>query len=198
MTKVPQRGEIIDQRLGKALAHPLRVRILSVVNHRVISPVEFARESGEPLTSASYHFKVLEKLDCIELAKTGQRRGAVEHFYRGTKRAFLRDADWQQLPQSLRGGVTGAVLQTFVERAVEAMDAGTFDAREDSHLSWTPVVLDEKAWRDMAAILEQTLEQILDLQAEAVGRLAESDEAGVNAIVAVAGFETPVQIPTES
>lgn len=197
-TEAPQSKEIIDRRLGKALSHPLRVRILSVANHRVVSPAEFAREFGEPLPSVSYHFKTLERLECIELVKTEPRRGAVEHFYRGTKRAFLSDAAWKQLPQPLQGGVTGAVLQTFVERAVDALEAGTFDARDDSHLSWTPVILDEEAWQGMASILERTLEQVLDLQAEAAGRLAESGEDGITAIVAVAGFESPAREPTRS
>ena len=79
------------------------MRILSILSHRCISPVEFSRETGEPLSKVAYHFRCLEKLDCAELADTAQRRGCpTEHFYRGTRRALFGDSDWKQLPKSVQ------------------------------------------------------------------------------------------------
>src|SRR5215212_8131241 len=90
----------VDQKLVKALAHPLRVEILAILNERMASPNELSKELDEGLSQVSYHVKVLKDFECIELVKTEPRRGAVEHYYRATARSFLTDRDWRALPDS--------------------------------------------------------------------------------------------------
>lgn len=182
----------LDQRLAKALGHPLRVRILEVVNERAVSPVQFFREfGGESLPKVAYHFRVLEKYDCIECVREVQRRGATEHFFRGTRRALFGDADWKRLPKSVQGGVTATMLQGFISKAAEAIETGTYDAREDSHLSWISMMLDEKGWEKMMALLAATLEEAQEIQVEAGERMAENGEVGFPVTFAAAGFESP-------
>lgn len=79
----------IDRRLMKALGHPLRVRALEVLNERVASPSELARELGEPLGNVAYHVKILEENEAIELVRTAPVRGALEHFYRAKVRPWF-------------------------------------------------------------------------------------------------------------
>jgi DNA-binding transcriptional ArsR family regulator len=81
MPDVPH-GGLVDQRLAKALSHPLRARIFAIVNEQVASPNEVADMLGEPLPNVSHHTRVLVGLECIELVRTARRRGAVEHYYR--------------------------------------------------------------------------------------------------------------------
>jgi len=79
----PRPGAAIDARVVKALSHPTRVRILSLLGDReLVSPVELANEFGLALGTVGYHVRRLEALGFIELAKRTQRRGAVEHHYR--------------------------------------------------------------------------------------------------------------------
>ncbi len=188
--KAKNRGEI-EQRLFKALAHPLRFQALIILNERVASPNELAKELGEGLSQVSYHVKVLLESDCIELVKTEPRRGAVEHYYRATSRAFLSDDEWARLPSSIQPGLSASLLQTIVDDAVEALKAGTFDARDDHHLSWTPMIVDEEGWKDLAAALTGTMERCIEIQAESAGRLAEAGEEGISATAAMMGFEAP-------
>lgn len=188
-TKAP-RG-IVDRRLIKALSHPLRERILAKLNERVASPNQLAQELGEGLSQVSYHVKVLKDFECIELVRTEPRRGAVEHFYRGIRRVYFHDDEWKQLPPSLQGSISTNVLQTLVSQAVEALEAGTFDRRKDRHLSRTPVVVDEEGWWDLSSLFAETLERVLDIQAESSGRLAESGEEGIPAVTALMNFEAP-------
>ena len=91
--KSKSKKKFIDQRLIKALAHPLRSDILAILNERVASPNELSQQLGEGLSQVSYHVKVLREFDCIELVKTEPRRGAVEHFYRAIKRSLLTADD---------------------------------------------------------------------------------------------------------
>jgi DNA-binding transcriptional ArsR family regulator len=74
----------VDQRLIKALGHPVRMRVLDILNTRVASPSELAKELNEPLGNVAYHVKILEETDSIELVRTAPVRGALEHFYRAT------------------------------------------------------------------------------------------------------------------
>jgi DNA-binding transcriptional ArsR family regulator len=75
---------------AKALAHPLRARILEALAGEPRSPNELAVEFGEPLGNVSYHVLVLRDLGMVELVDTAPRRGAVEHFYRARWRVQLQ------------------------------------------------------------------------------------------------------------
>ena len=85
----------LDERLAKALSHPLRQRILQRLNEGgVKSPNELSRDLGDPLGNVSYHVRILRELDCVELVRTEQRRGALEHYYRATAEPWLDDEQW--------------------------------------------------------------------------------------------------------
>jgi DNA-binding transcriptional ArsR family regulator len=184
---------VVDQRLVKALGHPLRVQALSILNERVASPNELAKELGEGLSQVSYHVKVLSDCECIELVKTEPRRGAVEHYYRATARAFITDQHWAQLPDSLKPSVSAETMRSLVGDVAGALESGTFDARPDRHLSWTPLVVDEKGWKEIAQGLAGLLDRVLEIEAESAKRLASSKEQGINATVGLLGFEAPAE-----
>ena len=133
----------VEQIVAKAFAHPLRVQILIILNERVASPNLLAQELDQSLNLVAYHVRVLEKYDCIELVDTKQRRGATEHFYRATRRQFLSDSEWARMPQSLRPGLSGAMLKSMFDDIEEAVKSGTLDEKEDRHLSRTPMVVDK-------------------------------------------------------
>jgi DNA-binding transcriptional ArsR family regulator len=188
-TKTKSKKGKLDQRVIKALAHPLRENILAILNERVASPNELAKGLGEGLSQVSYHVKVLNECECLELVKTEPRRGAVEHYYRATSRAFLSDRDWQQLPNVARSGLSLSLLQGLVDDAVAAVEAGTFEARNDRHLSWTPLIVDEEGWTDLAAALAETLDRVFSIQTESAARLAKKGEKGISAAVSMLGYE---------
>ncbi|MFL5833608.1 MAG: ArsR/SmtB family transcription factor [Solirubrobacterales bacterium] len=182
--------EGITQQVAKALAHPLRVRILSSLHKGISSPNQLAQELGEPLGNVSYHVKTLLEYDCVELVKTEPRRGAVEHFYRATDRAFLSDSDWAKIPASARKGISGSILESIGQSATEAMAGGTIEARSDSHLSDTPLLLDEKGWKDLNKVLAETVKEATKIQKEAGKRLS-SKKDGITSKLAIMHFEVP-------
>lgn len=189
-TKTKARGSTgVDQKLVKALAHPLRVEILTILNERMASPNELSKELDEGLSQVSYHVKVLKDFECIEMVKTEPRRGAVEHYYRATARAFISDADWRKMPDSIKPGVTTSFIRMLVEDVIATVQGGNFDKREDRHVSWTPGVVDEQAWAEITDLLEETLKKIISIQAKAATRLARSGEKGIPMTVAMLGYE---------
>jgi len=183
--------EGITQQLAKALAHPLRVRILSSLHRGISSPNQLSQELGEPLGNVSYHVKTLLEYDCVELVKTEPRRGAVEHFYRATDRAFLSDSDWAKIPASARKGISGSILESIGQSATEAMAEGTLDARSDSHLSDTPLQLDKQGWKELNKVLSETGDKAAAIQKEATRRMGKDKDKTLQTKLAIMHFEVP-------
>jgi len=183
--------EGITQQLAKALAHPLRVRILSSLHKGISSPNQLAQELNEPLGNVSYHVKTLLEYDCVELVKTEPRRGAVEHFYRATDRAFLSDSDWAKIPASARKGISGSILESIGQSATKAMAEGTLDARSDSHLSDTPLQLDKQGWKELNKVLTETVDKATAIQKEARKRMGKDKASAIETKLAIMHFEVP-------
>ena len=68
--------------LARLLAHPIRVKILSLLHDQEASASDLAAHIGEPLSTVAYHFKLLVEAGALELRDTRQVRGAVERSYR--------------------------------------------------------------------------------------------------------------------
>lgn len=179
--------------LIKALGHPLRARLLTILTERVASPNELANELGEGLSQTSYHVKVLRDLGLIELQYTKPRRGALEHYYRATTRPLLDTAEWEQTDPLARQAFSAYILELLIADSARALESGTLDAREDSHLSRTPLRVDEKGFREASAVFERALEAVLDVEAASIARMAKSGDSGIHMIAGLLGFEMPVR-----
>jgi DNA-binding transcriptional ArsR family regulator len=155
----------------KALARPLRARILAILAERVASPKEIAEQLGEGLTTVSYHVRVLVECGVIELDRKVQRRGAVEHFYRAVHSSLLPPGVWDRFTPAMRKGVSASIVREFFDDASASMDAGVFDA-PPGELSWTPLVLDELGVEEIGQLTRDFLEAIFEAQSAASERLA--------------------------
>lgn len=185
----PQVGAL-DDRLVKAMTHPLRMRILTRLHGKVASPRQVAAELEERLGTIAYHFRYLKDLELIELVRTEPRRGATEHFYRGLERPYLSEDMWAQVAPAARASVSAVVVNDIVQDVKRSIQEGRFDAREDRHLSRVPLLIDEQGWEDVRDLLAGVLEDILLIQGEAANRMAANPGADrVHAEAAMLLFE---------
>jgi DNA-binding transcriptional ArsR family regulator len=188
----PPVADPVDQRVVKALSHPLRTRILQLLSDRVASPNEMAKALGEPLGNVSYHVRILLDHECIELVETKPRRGALEHFYRPLMRPMLGDAEWQALSPELRSQITGRTLTDLFADARGALERGGFEG-EHAHVVRMLLDLDGRGWNELDALVGRTLEELMRLQEESVNRRAtrgdgDGDRAGAIGLLV---FERP-------
>ena len=72
-------GQVGDLR---AFAHPVRLRMLSLLRARDLSATQLAGELGIATASASYHLRRLAAARLVEMADERVRRGGKERFYR--------------------------------------------------------------------------------------------------------------------
>jgi DNA-binding transcriptional ArsR family regulator len=182
---------VLDQRLTKAIGHPLRVEILVELDRGPMSPNEFASFSGEDVSTVAYHFRTLAKCGAVALIDEKRRRGAVEHFYETRVRQFFTAGDKRRLPHFLRDSLSVTTIRTFMQRAEEALEAKTMDAREDRHLTWYPLELDEEGFAEVIEMLSDMSERVGSIELAARGRIAETGEGTIYTTVGLAGFESP-------
>jgi DNA-binding transcriptional ArsR family regulator len=178
MAITPLNEHALDQGLAKAFSHPLRARIMMTLHERVASPSELAREVGRELNLVAYHVKVLERCGCIEMVEARQRRGATEHFYRATRRHFLDDEQWAELPGQLRSELAETLVRAMLDDLAEAVEEGSFEEMPDLHLSRTPMAVDRQGWDEVVAILSEALDRVLAVQERASRRLAGANGDG--------------------
>jgi DNA-binding transcriptional ArsR family regulator len=178
----------LDEGLIKALAHPLRWRIVeALVERGEASPVELARLLDQPLATVSHHIRVLRDAGSIELTRTEQRRGAIEHYYRALMPAFVDDEQWELIPKMLRRGISGQLFRRILSEAATAGDEGAFDVA-GSHLDRMIVELDEKGWADVSEVLLDVLRRIQAIQAESDARRSDDTRPRVSEL-AIMHFE---------
>jgi hypothetical protein len=193
------RSERDKSTAAAVLAHPLRVRILALANERDMSPVEFCREGLAPadmdVSHVAYHFRELAEYGCLEVVEENKRRGSIEHVYRGIGRAYFSEADWQSLLLEDRERLSRTVVQGLFARADAAMMSDTFDAREDRHLTWIAMRLDEQGWAELMTALSASFGEVEQIRQDAERRLGEGDAQGFTATAAIMGFESPTVPP---
>lgn len=178
-----------EERLIRALRHPLRVELLRQFTERTASPTELATRLEVELSALSYHVRELETAGAIELVHTEPRRGAVEHFYRGTARAHFSDAEWEELPESSRREISCRMLQAIFGEAYAGLESGSLDSRLDRHVTWRTMLLDLQGWQELMDVLMRTMSEIAEIQARSDERRVASGEEGIPVVSALLGFE---------
>lgn len=135
----------------RALAHPLRLRILSLLTGSAMSAAEAARELGESHANVSYHFRRLHDVGLIDLAEEVAIRG-------GRARRYRRDphAEHQIRP---RDGADAALLAAALGkelcRRVCHRNGAAPDAMTDAEL-W----IDPSVWQDLLDAVRGIIERL--------------------------------------
>jgi DNA-binding transcriptional ArsR family regulator len=181
----------IDQKLIRAIAHPLRVCILEMLQGKSESATGISKKVNVSLNLVAYHLKVLEECGCIKEVGNRRRRGATERFHTALPRSFIGHQDWRRAPLSVRGGVTNEALRTFVAKIDAAIDADTIDSREDTTLNWMAITVDEQGWGEIAEIFSLVLRRIMAVAAASCERLDGAD--GIPVVTGLAAFEAPLE-----
>lgn len=167
---------ISDPQLAKALAHPLRVAILAILEERVASPREISEELDAPLGLVSYHVRTLARLGLAKLERTRPRRGALEHYYSAQERPVITTEAWATVPSIVKQATVRSTLTKISGQVNRAAQSGGFE-RSDAHLSRSTLVLDQKGWNELAAKLDKLLEDYERIKAAAAKRIAAADHA---------------------
>ena len=119
----------------RAMAHPLRLRLIELFAAGPLTAKQAALKLGQPPTRLYHHVATLERAGLLTLARTRAVRGATEKYYevsRDSLRSLSRDG-----PDALRKATTrdrAAVSLTLFDRArgelMRALEAGALDKNQ--------------------------------------------------------------------
>ena len=101
---------IFDQRHVQALSHPLRVRILAILDEREASPLELSRLLRAELGVISYHVRKLNALGFLRLERETRVRGAIQRHYSAVERPRVSDAAWARTPPVVKQALVQATI----------------------------------------------------------------------------------------
>jgi DNA-binding transcriptional ArsR family regulator len=167
-------SSIDDPRYVKALGHPLRVRILAMLEEEVSSPVQLSRKLGASLGTVAYHVRTLHGLGLLEDVGTTPRRGAVEHHYKAIPRPTVSEEAWEGASPIAKQALTDATLVQILDYCRNSAAAGGFD-RKEAIVARTALRLDEQGWREMSEAYAALLDAMERVEAGARDRLAEGE-----------------------
>lgn len=176
--------DITDLAVAKALAHPIRARVLGALEGRTASPSELAIELDVPLGVMSYHVRRLERLGLITLVDRAQRRGAIQHYYRATSRPRITSATWGGTPTIVKQATIASALDSIGHYVRTAAATGGFEQAE-AHLTRSPITVDDEGFHALATELDALLDRIRKIESQSKKRLAKSDHAGERAATVV-------------
>jgi DNA-binding transcriptional ArsR family regulator len=182
--------EDVGLRIARAMGHPLRVRILEIMSEGDASPVDIAVEmDGDKrnLSNVNYHAKVLRDLGCLEVLRFEPVRGTFKTIYRSRMRVMFSDLCWASLSEQVRSGISLTMLRNIVRRTGDAIEANTFDRKDDRHLSLQTVPVDWSGWDELRELMAATMVEVDAI----AGRAAERDAEKFPATVTLLNFESP-------
>ena len=87
----------------KAIGHPLRTTILSLLHERAATVTELAVAVERPKSTVAHHVKVLSETGLVRVVRTRRVRAIEERFYGRTARMFYvaveRSMDGEEMPR---------------------------------------------------------------------------------------------------
>jgi DNA-binding transcriptional ArsR family regulator len=175
----------------KAMNHPVRAAVLSILAERTSSPAEMARELDEDLSNVSYHTKQLVELECAELVSTRPVRGALEHFYRATERSLIDREEWDALAPTMAENLIHEMMQKLLDDFVTSARASVVGSDADFHLGRTPLVVDQEGLKEALEVHGRAHQEIMDIASRSAERMVESGEEGINVSSSQAFFKMP-------
>ncbi|SDO30279.1 Helix-turn-helix domain-containing protein [Microbacterium sp. ru370.1] len=108
----------------RATAHPLRLRLLSLLTGAAMSAAEAGRELGVSQASASYHLRVLERAHLVRVVEVVRLRGGEAKRYRheSSSQRFDPDAHLGARSREGEGEYVEAIVDELRRRAALRAD----------------------------------------------------------------------------
>jgi hypothetical protein len=168
------------------------MKIVAELNKSDMSVKQFHREFGGDASewAIRHRFNRLTKLAWLARVDKVKRRGAYEFIYRATKPA-VDNGSWADVPQAVGDTEAWTTFERCSDLVKEAIIAGTFDMRDDRHLSWSILSLDLEGWRRVVAGIEDLYTLALAEQDQAKKRI-ESGAKPLTMTVALLAVESPM------
>lgn len=178
-----------DAALTHAVNHWIRVEALAIFHEGEFSAGEIAKMIGEDVKVVRGHVQDLYDSGSIEFAGYKLVGGTMRRVYRAITRPVVADEVYRQMSHDERHDLNGAVVQGLHAEAVSSFRNKRMDADENLCFVWQALTLDSVGKRELLEHLTAAWEEVAEIEARSVNRLAEDGGLGSPSIAAFLGFE---------
>lgn len=175
-TSAKSRERSSEEATAFALAHRVRVEILSALNEADLCASELARLLGQPQSTVQYHLQELLDSGAVEVTRTQRARNFEQRFYRARRAAEFDEDELADWPLEKRQTFYGLIIRNSSAEAMAALHSGTISEEPKSWLTWARFNVDAEGWRDMLEVLASTWSQLMEIEAESKARREETGE----------------------
>lgn len=159
-----------------ALAHRVRIEILSALNERDYCQSELARLLHQPESTVQYHLRELLAAGAIEVSKSRPVRNFDQRFYRAVTIAYFGLDEMAEWSLEKRQAFWGLIIQNSGAEALSALHAGTISEDEKSWLTWARFNVDSQGRAAMFEVLSAAWDCLIQIEAESKARQRETGE----------------------
>jgi hypothetical protein len=188
-TTKPEQKRSVEEAVSYSVGHRIRIEILCILNEGTYSASELSRLIRQPLTTIGHHIKELVSSRCIELARVEKVRNTDQHFYRAIELPFVSDEDAKALSPDVKQEYAALILQAITAEGLGSLWAGKMNNDPTVRMMWRWFSLDAQGRQELAEEQLESWERIVEIEARATNRRAESSEEPVTLIAATMGFE---------
>lgn len=185
--KEKQRG--IVEAVQFAVAHPLRIQILILLNEGICTAQQIEEETGVHINTVGNHLRRMLAEGSIEIAhKEDLRNNVTQYWYKAVEVQQYSVEDFKRLPFQYRQHIVGAIAQSAIAELVAGLNSGKL-ADPEAHVFWDWLNLDAEG-RDKANELTETyVEEMRTLERDAANRVAKTGEETVSMLLLCSFFE---------
>ncbi len=184
--KEPPKFPFVNYETIRLLSDPLRVEVFAHLCEQQATAKELATATGATANNVRHALARLSEAKWIE--QQGSGRGTS---YRAIRPFVISRVVWDDLPLDAKHAIAANLMRLLYGDARGSMEAGMF-IQAESHLSLTPLVVDERGRADAGNLISDAVDGLLTIQAESNKRLAKEggDVDGVSLTVAAMCFES--------
>ncbi len=125
MEEIPELYNLETVEQLRAIADPLRVRIVDALSQRALTATGLGEALGLPANKAHYHVRELEKVGLARLVETREKGGILEKYYRAVARTLdVPGALLRTVPPDESVAVAGDLLHFFTQGFLRALAHG--------------------------------------------------------------------------
>lgn len=169
--RLSDEGLPLSTRMAKVFADPLNLQIIKALHSEAMSPSQlFAKLGGSSVRSVDRKCQTLTDLGW--LVRLGRETEGPPVFYRAAgPEAF--DADlWGGIPKGAEKAESWPIFAEFCKKAEKALREGSFNARQDRHVTFCTFLLDERGWHQVSHALSRCYDELSKVAADAQKRAA--------------------------
>jgi DNA-binding transcriptional ArsR family regulator len=134
MEDIPEIYNLATIEQMRAIADPLRLRIVDALSQRALTATGLGDALGLPANKTHYHVRELEKVGLVRIVETREKGGILEKYYRTVARTLnVPGALLQTIPPDESIAATADMLQPFTQGFLRAVSRSLRQPDWDHH-----------------------------------------------------------------